>query len=109
MKTVVEFEGEKLVMTHPCQQCGVEIEKGDLCQQCLIDTYAFDDEDCGQCDGSGYWYHCIDGCCINAEEGCDLCARRCDFCNPVKQTLEQAEERAQISKALGDAIEKSKR
>lgn len=39
------------------------------------------DESCGQCGDQGYTYSCIDGCCVNAEEGCDQCASRCDFCN----------------------------
>lgn len=79
------------------------------CIQELIDDHgAPDDEDCGQCDGSGYWYHCIDGCCLNADEGCDLCARRCDFCNPFKPTPAQAEERAQLGEILADAISKQK-
>lgn len=78
------------------------------CVQDYIDSHMFYDEDCGQCDGSGYWYHCIDGCCINAEEGCNLCARRCDFCNPFKPTPEQAKEQAELSKMLGDAIAKTK-
>lgn len=107
MKTVLEFEGERLVMTDPCQRCGVEIEKGDLCQQCLIDSYMDDqDEECGQCDGDGYWYHCIDGCCVNAEEGCDLCARRCDFCNPP--TPKQMKDNAELAQILSAALQKVK-
>lgn len=41
-----------------------------------------DGESCGNCGGEGFTYLCIDGCCVDAEEGCDLCARRCDWCNP---------------------------
>lgn len=75
------------------------------CIQDLIDDHgAFDDEDCGQCDGSGYWYHCIDGCCLNADEGCDLCARRCDFCNAPKPNPETDA----LRQTLGDAIAKAK-
>lgn len=108
MKTVLEFEGEKFVMTHPCQQCGIEIESGDLCLQCLIDSYTIDEEEfCGQCD-EGYTYHCIDGCCVNAEDGCELCQRRCDFCNPFVPDSKQAEERAQLAQVLGDALAKAK-
>lgn len=109
MKSIVDFDGEKLVLMHPCQTCGIEIESGDLCKQCLIDAWTDDhDDECGQCDGSGFWYHCIDGCCINAEEGCDMCARRCDFCNPFKPTPEQADERAKLGQILAEAIEKNK-
>lgn len=109
MRTVLDFEGERLVMTHPCQQCGQEIDKGDLCQQCFIDSQMFDDEeDCGQCGGEGYTYDCIDGCCANAEEGCRLCERRCDFCNPFKPTPEQAKEREQLGQILAAALKKPK-
>ncbi len=50
------------------------------------DYLPYDDEldgdECGNCGGEGFTYLCIDGCCVDAEEGCDLCARRCDWCNP---------------------------
>jgi hypothetical protein len=39
-------------------------------------------DECGNCGGEGYVYNCIDGCCVNAEDGCELCAARCDWCNP---------------------------
>jgi len=109
VKTVLEFEGEKLVLTHPCQTCGIEIEDGDLCKQCLIDTYMVDDQEefCGQCD-EGYTYHCIDGCCINAEEGCELCQRRCDFCNPFVPTPEQKQSANELKQVLGTALTKEK-
>ena len=78
------------------------------CIQDYIDSQMFDyDEDCGQCDGSGYTYDCIDGCCANPEDGCRLCERRCDFCNPFKPTPKQAEERAELGKILTDALERS--
>jgi hypothetical protein len=50
-------------------------------QDLIYDHGAFDEESCGQCGDQGYTYSCIDGCCVNAEDGCDLCASRCDFCN----------------------------
>jgi hypothetical protein len=34
----------------------------------------------GFCDESGFVYDCIDGCCVDPEGGCDLCASRCDYC-----------------------------
>lgn len=45
-----------------------------------------DGEDCGNCGGEGFTYHCIDGCCVNAEDGCELCARRCDWCSTTHPT-----------------------
>lgn len=39
-----------------------------------------DDDSCWQCDGEGYLFSCIDGCCLDADIGCDLCERTCDIC-----------------------------
>jgi hypothetical protein len=46
-----------------------------------------DDDGCPNCGGEGVTYDCIDGFCEDAESGCDLCARRCDWCNPKKQAV----------------------
>lgn len=32
----------------------------------------------------GWVADCFDGLCVNAEDGCELCLRRCDWCNPRK-------------------------
>lgn len=40
------------------------------------------DEECPNCGGEGWIYDCIDGMCVDAESGCDLCKRRCDWCYP---------------------------
>lgn len=98
-----------------CQYCECDhVETGPCPTQQQIDDHDHDhdydddqDEFCGQC-YEGYTYHCIDGCCINAEDGCDLCARRCDFCNPFKPTPKQAEESAELGRILGDALAKQK-
>lgn len=37
-------------------------------------------EECWHCGGEGYTFDCIDGCCIDAESGCEDCARRCIEC-----------------------------
>lgn len=52
------------------------------------DYYDEADEDCPNCGGEGFTYDCIDGCCVDAEEGCELCERRCDWCqgNPRKKS-----------------------
>lgn len=42
----------------------------------------YDDFECWNCDGEGYVWDCIDGFCVNAEDGCKLCTRRCEVCNP---------------------------
>jgi hypothetical protein len=41
--------------------------------------------DCPNCGGEGYIYCCEDEIgCVDPEGGCDLCMRRCDWCNPRK-------------------------
>lgn len=45
------------------------------------DDFDYDDS-CPNCGGEGVIYDCIDGCCEDAESGCELCERRCDWCNP---------------------------
>lgn len=37
-------------------------------------------DECPHCGGEGYTYDCIDGCCENADEGCEDCARKCVEC-----------------------------
>lgn len=38
------------------------------------------DDECGHCGGAGATYDCIDGCCVNAEDGCAVCERKCAEC-----------------------------
>jgi predicted Fe-S protein YdhL (DUF1289 family) len=38
------------------------------------------DEECPECGGEGYTFDCFDGCCMDAESGCEDCARRCAEC-----------------------------
>lgn len=47
------------------------------------------DEECWNCGGDGYWYDCIDGCCEDAESGCELCARRCAECAQFERDIER--------------------
>lgn len=61
----------------------------------------YDYGECGNCGGEGYVYHCIDGCCADAEEGCELCARRCDWCNPPKRKPSDSDGLRQV---LADAL-----
>lgn len=77
------------------------------CVQAIIDDQMFQDDDCGQCGGEGYTWDCIDGCCLHAEEGCDLCTRRCDWCNPP--TPKQKQEAAELGQILADALNNPKR
>ncbi len=47
------------------------------------DTYwDYDDNDCANCGGEGFVSHCFEEyACMYPDEGCDLCMRRCDWCN----------------------------
>jgi hypothetical protein len=60
----------------------------------------YDDGSCGNCGGEGLVYDCFDGFCMDAESGCDDCARRCDWCNPLKPTPETAALRQILAEAL---------
>ncbi len=37
-----------------------------------------DDAECPSCGGEGVVYDCFDGCCQDAEWGCEECERPCD-------------------------------
>gem|GEM_PF-2769554 len=55
----------------------------------MSDTDDFDydeDEGCHNCGGEGYVAHCFEEwACMYPDEGCDLCMRRCDWCNALKK------------------------
>lgn len=43
----------------------------------------FEDDYCPNCGGEGIVYSCFEEwACVDPEGGCDLCERRCDWCNP---------------------------
>lgn len=58
----------------------------------------YDDGSCGNCGGEGFTFDCIDGCCEDAEMGCDLCTSPCSWCTPPSRND------AALRKILGDAI-----
>lgn len=42
------------------------------------------DDECPECGGEGFVASCVsDYACVDPEEGCDLCMRRCDYCRPL--------------------------
>ncbi|MDW9762179.1 hypothetical protein GOB02_21820 [Sinorhizobium meliloti] len=47
-----------------------------------------EDGGCFNCGGEGFVFDCFDGCCEDADSGCDLCTRNCDVCNPVKKAVQ---------------------
>jgi hypothetical protein len=38
------------------------------------------EEGCWNCGGEGYTFDCFDGCCLDAEIGCEECSRECVEC-----------------------------
>lgn len=45
------------------------------------DDFEDDGDGCPNCDGEGIVYSCEEEfACLHPEEGCDLCARACDWC-----------------------------
>lgn len=47
-----------------------------------IDLYDEEIVECANCGGEGYVSHCFEEwACMHPDEGCDLCMRRCDWCN----------------------------
>lgn len=44
-----------------------------------------DDTECANCGGEGFYYSCEEEfACLDPEGGCDLCRRRCNWCQPRK-------------------------
>lgn len=50
------------------------------------DDYDDFEDECSNCMGEGVVYDCDEPfACIDPEGGCDLCMRRCDWCNSPKR------------------------
>lgn len=48
--------------------------------------FDYDENDCANCGGEGFVSHCFEEwACMYPDEGCDLCMRRCDWCNRPKE------------------------
>ena len=94
-----------------CNQCGREMDmsfEGE-CRDCYssrfydYDDNDYDDNDCANCGGEGWVSHCFEEwACMHPDEGCDLCMRRCDWCNQPKPTPESEELRRLLPNALND-------
>lgn len=61
------------------------------------------DEECWHCGGEGETYDCIDGCCVNAEDGCPDCARPCLECR-IHEAKFQKAVRIEVIKAQDVAL-----
>jgi hypothetical protein len=64
-------------------------EPDEFDRQAEDDFDYFEQDDCWNCGGGGYIADCFDGLCVNAEDGCDLCMRRCEYCNPPAKRATQ--------------------
>lgn len=47
------------------------------------------DDECWNCGGEGYVHDCFDGCCIDAESGCEECSNPCPECAIYKGRVER--------------------
>lgn len=62
----------------------IKLASGWLCDACIDDLALERDGACGWCSGTGKVADCVtDYECVDPEEGCDLCMRRCDHCRPT--------------------------
>jgi hypothetical protein len=58
-------------------------EAGDLPEGADDHFYDPSDDYCPNCGGEGVVYVCFsEYACVDPESGCDLCERRCDWCQP---------------------------
>jgi hypothetical protein len=65
-------------------------------------------EHCWNCGGEGYTWECIDGSCLDADIGCELCERRCSVCTPAHASPELQEVLAEALANSPPASEVSK-
>lgn len=76
----------------------------DVAQIVAVQDWEYDDSpECANCGGEGFTYGCSwDWQCDTYDEGEDacLCTRRCDWCNPPKQTAENDALREIVRTAL---------
>ena len=56
-------------------------------------------EDCPECGGEGWIADCFDGCCIEADSGCEDCMRRCVECVRHEAAIERYV-RVQVLRAM---------
>lgn len=47
------------------------------------------DLECSRCGGEGFVFECLDGCCLDADVGCDICTRPCPECRRRALSLNQ--------------------
>lgn len=56
-----------------------------------VEFFDFEDDYCPNCGGEGVIYMChSEYACIDPEGGCDMCERRCDWCQPTRPQQPEA-------------------
>jgi hypothetical protein len=58
-----------------------------------------DGGECAYCGGEGFVFYCFDGCCEDADIGCDDCTEPCSHCGIKTRTLPDG-----LSEVLGEAL-----
>lgn len=67
--------------------------------------YYENDDCCPNCGGEGYVFNCQDEIgCVDPEGGCDLCMRRCGWCNPRPKKSAPSD----LQQVLADALAKAR-
>lgn len=80
--------GPVYYVCEPCygrQQKAIQDEVNSWDDPPEYDDYDDYEIECYECGGEGYVHDCIDGFCVDADFGCDMCTRRCDMCNSAKK------------------------
>lgn len=60
------------------------VDRGEMLLEAIYDDVDRElnpnNDDCWHCGGEGETHDCIDGCCAEADYGCELCSRPCIEC-----------------------------
>lgn len=59
----------------------------------------YEDDECPVCGGEGFVFDCFDGCCLDADIGCDDCTRTCD--------CQKRQASPELQQVLADALSAS--
>lgn len=90
-----------------CVECGSETKWEGRCSACIAADYDDyeDNGDCWNCGGDGWVSHCFEAfACLHPDEGCDLCLKRCDVCNPRKLTPEEEVQKTALREVMAAAL-----
>lgn len=90
-------------MTDPQGMIDIGVEGVERAEADDLDTYYdYEESECYNCGGEGFYSSCMtEYACMYPDEGCDLCTRRCDVCQPRKPNPE-------LQQVLADALDATK-